>query len=78
MGLGFDELSGLFSKLLGQFRVLQEWEESGLEAFRRIDAKGASEFDHFFGFQGIKGERTVLGLPNHIVRMTTEGGQVIL
>ena len=53
MGLGFDELLGLFSKLLGQFRVLQEGEESGLEAFRRVDAEGASEFDHFFGFQGI-------------------------
>ena len=26
----------------------------------------------------IKGERTALGLPNHIVGMTTEGGEVIL
>ncbi len=26
----------------------------------------------------IKGERTALGLPNHIVGMTTEGGDVIL
>ena len=26
----------------------------------------------------IKGERTALGLPNHIVMMTTEGGEVIL
>ena len=53
MGLGFDELLGLFCKLLGEFRVLQEWEESGLEGFIRVDAEGASEFDHFFGFQGI-------------------------
>ena len=53
MGLGFDELLGLGSEFSGQFRVLQEGEESGLEAFRRIDAEGASEFDHFFGFQCI-------------------------
>ena len=26
----------------------------------------------------IKGERTTLGLPNHIVGMTTESGEVIL
>ena len=26
----------------------------------------------------IKGERTALGLPNHIIGMTTEGGEVIL
>ena len=26
----------------------------------------------------IKGERTALGLPNHIVGMTTEGGEIIL
>ena len=26
----------------------------------------------------IKGERTALGLPNHIVRMTTEGGEISL
>ena len=26
----------------------------------------------------IKGERTALGLPNHIVGMITEGGEVIL
>ena len=42
MGLGFDELLGLGSELLGQFRVLQEGEESGLEAFRRVDAEGLS------------------------------------
>ena len=53
MGLGFDELLGLGSEFSGQFRVLQEGEESGLEAFCRVDAEGASEFDHFFGFQGI-------------------------
>ena len=53
MGLGFDELLGLGSEFSGQFRVLQEGEESGLEAFRRVDAEGAAEFDHFFGFQGI-------------------------
>ena len=28
--------------------------------------------------KSIKGERTALGLPNHIIGMTTEGGEVIL
>ena len=53
MGLGFDELLGLGSQFSVQFRVLQEGEESGLEVFCRVDAEGASEFDHFFGFEGI-------------------------
>ena len=53
MGLGFDELLGLGSEFSGQFRLLQEGEELGLEVFHRVDAEGASEFDHFFGFQGI-------------------------